>query len=176
MMKLKKGDYISLTDLSVEQFQAATKIFQDAGFNDDNLVIWNNSRFLGVDDEGYILSLKNFKLYGTERYLYSYEEIVGIEHQDGFMNLTTAQVTPVNLNKKYDKYFKDVSGLDEIDIYMILSLYQVTDHAIGHAIKKLLLAGDRTGGKSSMDDLVEARDTLTRKLDMLEQLSKRNPE
>lgn len=70
---------------------------------------------------------------------------------------------------KYGKYFKDIAKYLKLDIYRILDLYKVTDHAIGHAIKKLLLAGDRTGGKSLVDDVTEARDTLNRWLEMREE-------
>ena len=67
---------------------------------------------------------------------------------------------------KYGKYFKDIAKYLKLDIYRILDLYKVTDHTIGHAVKKLLLAGDRTGGKSLVDDVTEARDTLNRWLEM----------
>lgn len=67
---------------------------------------------------------------------------------------------------KYGKYFKDVSNLEKIDVYRILDLYEVTDHALGHAIKKLLLAGSRTGGKGAYKDITEARDTLSRYIEM----------
>ena len=70
---------------------------------------------------------------------------------------------------KYGKYFKDIAKYLKLDIYRILDLYKVTDHAIGHAVKKLLLAGDRTGGKSLVDDVTEARDTLNRWLEMREE-------
>lgn len=62
---------------------------------------------------------------------------------------------------KHSHYFKPVSGLTHIDIYRVLELYEVRDHAIGHAIKKLLLAGDR-GVKSVGQDVQEAIDTLLR--------------
>lgn len=62
---------------------------------------------------------------------------------------------------KHSHYFKDVSTLEFIDVYRILDLYRVTDNAIGHAIKKLLCAGDR-GAKSLDTDIQEAIDTLQR--------------
>lgn len=70
---------------------------------------------------------------------------------------------------KYGKYFKDIAKYLKLDIYRVLDLYKVTDHAIAHAVKKLLLAGDRTGGKSLVDDVTEARDTLNRWLEMREE-------
>lgn len=76
---------------------------------------------------------------------------------------------------KYGKYFKDIAKYLKLDIYRVLDLYKVTDHAIGHAVKKLLLAGDRTGGKSLVDDVTEARDTLNRWLEMRDEDLDGNP-
>ena len=66
----------------------------------------------------------------------------------------------------YDKYFKDVRHLDTIDVYRVLDLFGVTDHALGHAAKKILLCGVRTGGKNEMQEIIEARDTLNRWIEM----------
>lgn len=72
------------------------------------------------------------------------------------------------MKDKYPKYYKDVSGLNEIDVYQIHNLFDVQDASgcLQHASKKLLLSGVRTGGKSKHDDIREARDTLTRWLDI----------
>ena len=68
---------------------------------------------------------------------------------------------------KYEKYFIDVSGYSKIDIYRYLELLPGTrGHAIEHALKKLALCGVRTGGKSLIKDITEARDTLNRWLEM----------
>lgn len=48
-----------------------------------------------------------------------------------------------------------------IDIYRILTMYEVTDPCLGHAIKKLLVAGKR-GSKDEYSDIQEAIDTLNR--------------
>lgn len=76
---------------------------------------------------------------------------------------------PVNLAVKYPKYYKDVSHLTVVDVYRVLDLFSVTDHAIGHAAKKLLLCGNRTGNKDIIQDITEARDTLNRFLAMQEE-------
>ena len=57
------------------------------------------------------------------------------------------------------KYTRVIRG-EEIDVYDILEAYKV-NHPIGHAIKKLLMAGDR-GSKSKLQDLLEARESLDR--------------
>lgn len=66
---------------------------------------------------------------------------------------------------KSNCYTKDVSHLKVIDIYMILHMYEVCDHAVGHAVKKLLCAGKR-GAKSRSQDIREAIASLERALEM----------
>ncbi|NLY14578.1 MAG: hypothetical protein GXZ10_13305 [Gammaproteobacteria bacterium] len=67
----------------------------------------------------------------------------------------------------YEKYFKDVSGYDVIDVYRTHRIFGLNDEVLCHASKKLLLSGVRTGGKTLEQDVKEARDTLTRWLEML---------
>ncbi len=73
-----------------------------------------------------------------------------------------------NQDIKYPHYFKSVSHLETVDVYRVLSLFQVNDACIQHAIKKLLCAGDR-GDKSMIKDITEARDSLNRHLEMLDE-------
>jgi len=70
--------------------------------------------------------------------------------------------------KKYAVYFKDVSHLDEVDVYQVNHIFNIQDPSgcIHHANKKLLLSGVRTGGKSKFKDIEEARDTLNRWLEI----------
>lgn len=72
------------------------------------------------------------------------------------------------MSQKYPKYYKSVQGLKEVDVYAVHQLFDIQDPsgAIQHASKKLLLSGVRTGGKSVYDDIREARDTLTRWLEI----------
>lgn len=65
----------------------------------------------------------------------------------------------------HSHYFKDVRNLNEIDVYRVLKLFDVTDPCIQHAVKKLLVAGGR-GAKNFVRDIREARDSLGRCLDM----------
>lgn len=78
-------------------------------------------------------------------------------------------VTVRPMHEKYPAYYKDVSHLDSIDVYRVHRLFEVNDPVIHHASKKLLMAGSRTGEKFEIDDIREARDTLTRWLDMEEE-------
>lgn len=75
------------------------------------------------------------------------------------------------VSAKYPKYYKDTTKFDEVDVYAVHQLFNIQDPsgAIQHASKKLLLSGVRTGGKSMADDIKEARDTLTRWLELQEQ-------
>lgn len=66
----------------------------------------------------------------------------------------------------FEHYYRDVSHLKRVDIYRILDLFGVTDHAIAHAIKKLMCAGLR-GAKPEEQDIREAIASLNRKLQML---------
>lgn len=65
-------------------------------------------------------------------------------------------------------YRKDVSKYTHIDIYRILDLYRVYDPAIGHAVKKLLCAGQR-GVKDARQDLIEAMSSIDRAISMMDE-------
>ena len=73
-----------------------------------------------------------------------------------------------SLSAIYPKYYKAVGDLEEVDVYAVHHLFDIQDPsgAIQHASKKLLLSGVRTGGKSMYKDIKEARDTLTRWLEL----------
>lgn len=79
-----------------------------------------------------------------------------------------ARILAEKVGSKHGHYFKDVSDLDEIDVYRICDLCEVNDSsgATQHAVKKLLCAGQR-GAKDKRKDLEEARDTIIRKLAMM---------
>lgn len=65
-------------------------------------------------------------------------------------------------SRKHSHYFKPVAGLATVDVYRVLLLFGVTDPCLQHAIKKLLVAGGRGGGKDISRDVREARETLER--------------
>lgn len=69
---------------------------------------------------------------------------------------------------QHDHYHKDVSHLKTIDVYRVLDLFAVENHAVGHAIKKLLCAGQR-GAKDYERDLREAVDSINRALQMMDE-------
>lgn len=62
------------------------------------------------------------------------------------------------------KYIRHVKGV-EIDVYDVLNAYQVTNPAIQHAVKKLLMPGAR-GHKTRAQDLGEALASIDRAIDL----------
>jgi hypothetical protein len=67
------------------------------------------------------------------------------------------------------KYFRQIKGgkvfltgpdaAQQIDVYGVIETFGVTCPARQHALKKILLAGDR-GKNDTIDDLKEARDAI----------------
>lgn len=76
---------------------------------------------------------------------------------------TTAGLT---LKDLYPHYFRSIpKGMTHLDVYAVLKLFECDDAAIAHALKKLLCAGKR-GAKDRAKDLREARDSITRALEL----------
>lgn len=92
------------------------------------------------------------------------------EHALKKLNLdsSVAESLPETMSDKYPQYYKNVGDMAEIDVYAVHQLFNIQDPsgAIQHSSKKLLLSGVRTGGKSQFKDIKEARDTLTRWLQL----------
>lgn len=80
------------------------------------------------------------------------------------------------MSELYPKYYKDLKGLTEADVYAVCYVFNVNDPsgAVHHALKKLLLPGVRTGGKDRIEDITEARNTLTRLIELLEHFEGKN--
>lgn len=62
---------------------------------------------------------------------------------------------------KHSHYFKNVSHLEWVDAYRVADLFGVTDPCIQHALKKLLVTGNR-GYKDVATDVQDVIDTLGR--------------
>ena len=67
--------------------------------------------------------------------------------------------------KQHTHYFKNVEHLSSIDVYRVLKLFEVVDPCLQHAVKKLLVAGQR-GVKNANEDVQEAIDSCNRYLEM----------
>lgn len=70
-------------------------------------------------------------------------------------------------HKKHSHYFKPCP-YDEIDIYRVLEIFNVTDPVLQHIAKKALCAGNR-GHKDFRKDVRDIFDSAKRKLDMLDE-------
>lgn len=73
----------------------------------------------------------------------------------------------MDLSAKYPKYYKALPAgvpVNGIDVYAINMMFPLDDPTgcLEHARKKLLVPGVRSGGKSMLKDITEARDTLNR--------------
>ena len=92
--------------------------------------------------------------------------------------ITTRIRTPIHLSK----YHRGICGIDldrsetlgtrvttdtRVDVYDVLRAFKVTCPARQHAIKKLLAAGER-GPKETAQDLEEARQSVVRAQEILE--------
>ena len=67
-----------------------------------------------------------------------------------------------NKSNGFNHYFKDVSNLQNVDVYRVLELFNVVSPSIQHAVKKLLVAGGRGAGKDITQDIQEAIASLER--------------
>lgn len=78
-------------------------------------------------------------------------------------------VSMTDTNESGSKYLRSVpcSVLGQVDVYAVLDAFDVACPARQHAIKKLLCTGIRGKG-DVMQDLREARDAITRAIQMQE--------
>lgn len=67
-------------------------------------------------------------------------------------------------------YFKSMP--DEADVYAVAKAFDLQDSsgALHHALKKILLCGQRNGGKGKVQDIKEARVSITRWLELEDEL------
>jgi hypothetical protein len=81
-----------------------------------------------------------------------------------FMDKRAPLSTEPSMSELYPKYYKDFSGDNEADVYLVHHRFELQDFsgALHHSSKKILLSGVRTGGKTQYMDIKEARDTLNR--------------
>lgn len=91
----------------------------------------------------------------------------GDENQVDLMELVSYHPSEKQAEpKKHPHYHKPVNGRETIDVYDVLDMFEVDTHPIGHAIKKLLVAGKRGGGKDRARDFQEAIDSIQRAIEI----------
>ena len=67
-----------------------------------------------------------------------------------------------------NKYDREITPGLWVDVYDVLDAFKVTRSAVAHAVKKLLAPGQR-GAKSEIADLKEARDSIDRAIQKLDE-------
>ena len=65
-----------------------------------------------------------------------------------------------------NKYKRQLKGV-EFDVYDVIHAFKVTNPVLQHAIKKLLMPGER-GAKDAVQDLKEAMQAIERAIEMIE--------
>jgi hypothetical protein len=90
-------------------------------------------------------------------------------------NTLHAPVKPPKGNSKYDRTIigKDGSGKCTVDVYRVLSAFEVTNPQLQHLIKKALCAGLR-GHKDTRQDLVDILHSAQSALDMFDDKENKN--
>jgi len=88
--------------------------------------------------------------------------------ESGKLELLDKEETKPVKQTKHSHYYKDVTHLAVVDVYRLLDLFDTGSSSIDHAIKKLLVAGER-GTKNRRKDLNEAIDSIQRALDMMDE-------
>lgn len=71
------------------------------------------------------------------------------------------------MGNKYQKRIRT----ETVDVYDVLNAYNVTCPAVAHAVKKLLMPGQR-GAKNKLQDLAEARQALDRAIQLEDERAK----
>ena len=80
--------------------------------------------------------------------------------------MSKIDVVEVDNNNKYSRKIKTVvvDGIDYdvyVDVYSVLTAFDVTNHALAHALKKMLAPGKR-GVKDTLQDMREAIQSIER--------------
>ena len=123
------------------------------------------AEYLGYDITEEVMQFKNIStgIEFSEDIDNAYNEDGTIQFEVAYcMNKPSQKPTSKHqTSSKHQHYFKDVSKLDKIDVYSVLSLFEVTDPCIQHAVKKLLCTGKR-GHKDFNKDVQDAIDSLVR--------------
>ena len=80
------------------------------------------------------------------------------------------ELVETNGNPKYDKtiYGKYGTGTCTVDVYDVLNAWKVTDPCLQHALKKMMMTGNR-GHKDERQDLVDIVHSAKRALETHDQ-------
>lgn len=94
-------------------------------------------------------------------------QVICSESDETLAYCDNAIVTTTLVDKK-PHHFRSVEHLDEVDVYAVHHLFEINDPsgAIQEASRKLLLSGLQGTGKPDFQNILEARDILTRWLEL----------
>ena len=172
--ELREGDFIPASEIDTEQkYNEVVEVFGLFGFKrfEDIKFKVFNSAYLAVDS--YLdLSGMAKKKDNCKRQL-TYHQIIAIGKLKRMM-LDKVEAKSINhqtlgnkvTTNKYEREITDRQGNSAtVDVYDVIIAYGVTCPATQHAIKKLLCTGDR-GHKDTLTDLSEARDAITRAIEL----------
>ena len=101
------------------------------------------------------------------------ESLINLEtHDYKIVDGILIKVDKEDKQQKHQHYKKDVKHLDYIDVYRIIELYELHDPCFQHALKKILVPGER-GHKDLTKDINDIIDTMQRKLEMIAENEKK---
>lgn len=99
---------------------------------------------------------------------------MGVLPSSEFLDKASQIGAGASFNKTGSKYLRPIRGAHEgnLDVYAVIVTFDVKCPAIQHALKKLLCAGLRNKN-TALQDLREARDAITRAIQLREQADNR---
>ena len=101
------------------------------------------------------------------------ESLINLEtHDYKIVDGILIKVDKQDKQQKHSHYKKDVRHLNYIDVYRIIDLYELHDPCFQHALKKILVPGER-GHKDLTKDINDIIDTMQRKLEMIAENEKK---
>lgn len=178
--EIRVGDYIEKSELDTEQkYNAVVKVFGLFGFKPNKhhkgyteLIKW----WSGVEVyNGELVSANS-----TDGRKLTYNQIIAIGKLKRMMDeksavksapKATTEVSADNLKVTANKYEREISdrqgNIATVDVYDVLKAFNVTCPATQHAVKKLLCSGIR-GHKDLVTDLIEARESIVRAIELNE--------
>ena len=176
---IKQGDCIASSEIDTEQkYNDAVEVFELFGFKPSRRhrgFSKVNPNGLTVFDGDYCYSLHEKPRKITFNQLMAIGELKRLEidrdkepqfgkNEDGSMKLIKSNFSASS--NKYEREITDRQGNSAVvDVYDVLKAFEVTCPATQHALKKLLFSGLR-GHKDLQTDLLEAKESITRAIEL----------
>lgn len=145
-----------LSVLNTEVYQEAKAKIEEIAKNKGKYIIENSHYvFSGKDDPELV---KN-----TEELMRSLPEYdPSIKYSEVKVDDVNNDALSEEKSKSLYSYYYRECPYPAIDLYRIFKLFDITDPCLQHAIKKLMVAGGRVGGKDISQDVTEAIASLVR--------------